>query len=157
VARVTAHATHFVSASSMDRDELAEQIEGLNDEYVRMMRAMGAHEPDWGPLEKVLPLKWCGGFMFMGYSGRIRIYKHGLTRNYLHVDDRGKTYAYDGGSEEYFEIPKKMAVDLAFKGIEEMGYTRKTKCTPQVMAERRRRMQEAGYKIVVLGPDGSEN
>jgi hypothetical protein len=141
----------------MDGDELAAQIEGLNDEYVRMMRAMGAHEPDWGPLEKVLPLKWCGGFMFMGYSGRIRMYKHGLTRNYLHVDDRGKTYWYDSGADEYYPVPKKTAVDGAFQGIQEMGYKRTTKLTPEVMAERRRLMEEAGYKIVVLGPDGSEN
>jgi hypothetical protein len=141
----------------MDREEFAARIEGLNDEYVRMMRSMGAHEPDWGPLEKVLPLKWCGGFMFMGYSGHIRIYKHGLTRHYLHVDERGRTYTYDSDADDYFQVPKKSAVDLAFEGIEGMGYKRTTKCTPEVMAERRRRMEEAGYKIVVLGPDGSSS
>src|SRR5687768_16032235 len=116
----------------MDRDEMAAKIEALKPEYEQMLRSMDAHEPDWEPLEKVLPLKWCGGFMFMGYSGHIRIYKHGLTRQYLHVDDRGQTYLYDGEAEIYVKVPKKKAVDLTFAGIEEMGYTRRTKLTPEV-------------------------
>jgi hypothetical protein len=137
----------------MDRDELVAKIEGLQPEWERLLRAQGAHEPDWEPLEKVVPLKWCGGFMFMGYSGHIRLYKHGLTRHYLNVDHLGQTYLYDSDADDYYKVPKKRAIDIAFEGIEEMGYTRRTKCTPEVMAERRRRLEDAGYKIVVLKPD----
>ena len=136
----------------MDEQEMVSKLEGMNEEWMRLLRSHGAHEPDWGPLEKVLPLKWCGGFMFMGYSGDIRMYKHGLTRHYLNADPRGNTYLYNSATGNYYKVSRKVALDVAFAGLEEMGYKRTTKCTPEVMAERRRRMEEAGYRVVVMGP-----
>ena len=40
--------------------------------------------------------------MFMGYVGKIRLYKHGLTRHYLNADPDGNTYLYDSEFDEYF-------------------------------------------------------
>ena len=128
----------------------------LNGEVTRMLRAQGAHEPDWDPLEKVLPYEWCGGFMFMGYEGEIRMYKHGLTRRYINVDPAGNTYLYNGVSESHFPVPLEEAIEHVFEHIEAMGYARETKCTEEVMAERRRRMEEAGWTIVTLGPSEDE-
>jgi hypothetical protein len=137
----------------MDKNELVSKLQGLNEEWTKILRQHGAHEPDWGPLEKVLPMKWCGGFMFMGYVGKIRLYKHGLTRHYLNADPDGNTYLYDSEFDEYFRVPRKRAIKTVFAGLEEMGYKRTTKCTPEVMAERRRRMEEAGYTVVVMKPE----
>ena len=137
----------------MDKHELVSKLQGLNDEWTKILRQHGAHEPDWGPLEKVLPFKWCGGFMFMGYVGAIRLYKHGLTRHYLNADPEGNCYLYDSEFDEYFRVPRKRAIKTVFAGLEEMGYKRTTKCTPEVMAERRRRMEEAGYTVVVMKPE----
>jgi tryptophan-rich sensory protein len=63
--------------TDMDREEMVEKLQDVAKQWAELLRAHGAHEPDWGPLKKVLPLKWCAGFMFMGYSGHVRMYKHG--------------------------------------------------------------------------------
>ena len=68
------------------------------------MRQFGAHEPDWEPLEKALPPEKCEGFMFMGYCDGKRMYKHYITRKYLHLDEEGKAYRWDGYSR-YFPQP----------------------------------------------------
>jgi hypothetical protein len=148
----------------MDREELVSKLQGLNSEWTKILRQHGAHEPDWEPLEKVLPLKWCGGFMFMGYIGDIRLYKHGLTRRYINIDSEGRCYKYlppeddadidDTG--DYFRTTKTLAIKHVFDGLKEMGYKRTTKCTPEVMAERRRRMEEAGWNVVVMSPEDEE-
>ena len=139
----------------MDAQDIVSKLEDLSAEYSKMLRAQGAHECDWGPLEKFLPYKWCGGFMFMGYAGKIRLYKHGLTRRYLNLDPEGNAYLYDSDSDSYFKVARKKAIAHVYDGLEEMGYPRTTKLTEEVMSERRRRLEEAGYTVVVMKPDGA--
>lgn len=137
--------------SPMDREELIARAEDLKSEWEKLLREFRADEPDWEPLERILPLDWCGSFMFMGYSGEIRLYKHGLTRRYLNVDPEGNTCAYFGETIGYRKIPRERAIEAAFAGLEEMGYTRGG--DHQAMrADRRRRLEEAGWTIVNLGP-----
>ena len=134
----------------MDKDELQQDLEGLKSEMAKALRAQGAHEPDWDPLEKTIPYEWCGSFMFMGYSGAIRLYKHGLTRRYLNIDPEGRTYGY-AGNGRYFEIPVEAAIEACYERLEEMGYTRDG--DHQAMREDRyRRIKETGWTTVRLGP-----
>jgi hypothetical protein len=54
----------------------------------------------WKPLESLLGLERCVGFMFMGrLTNGISQYKHGISRRYLFLDDDGATYEriQDGG------------------------------------------------------------
>jgi hypothetical protein len=49
-------------------------------------------QPFWKPLEKKLGKERCVGFMYMGRINGINLYKHGMTRTYLNLDDSGQCY-----------------------------------------------------------------
>ncbi len=67
-------------------------------------------EPNWVPLESVLPREECADFMYMGRAGEIELYKHRWTRRYLNIAPDGQTfYRYSGG--EYFEIERAVALN----------------------------------------------
>src|SRR4029077_11078206 len=51
-------------------------------------------EPNWTPLERKLGAKRCAGFMFMGRVNGVNLYKHGIARMYLNLDDSGQCYVY---------------------------------------------------------------
>jgi hypothetical protein len=51
-------------------------------------------EPNWRPLEAKLGRTRCVGFMYMGRVSGINLYKHGIARMYLALDDRGQCYRY---------------------------------------------------------------
>ena len=55
-------------------------------------------EPDWKPLETKLGHARCVGFMYMGRVNGINLYKHGIARLYLALDDRGNCYRYSASS-----------------------------------------------------------
>ena len=80
-------------------------------------------DPDWEPLHVVLPLEWCDGFMWMYRveqdDATIELYKHGITRRYLSLDQDNTAYRFNG--TDYIQIPVAEAIDSVFAGIEEMG------------------------------------
>jgi hypothetical protein len=53
-------------------------------------------ETNWKPLESRLGPKRCVGFMYMGRVNGINLYKHGITRTYLNLDDEGNCYTTTG-------------------------------------------------------------
>jgi len=53
-------------------------------------------EANWKPLESRLGRKRCVGFMYMGRVNGINLYKHGITRTYLNLDDEGNCYIATG-------------------------------------------------------------
>lgn len=55
-------------------------------------------QANWKPLIAKLGEKRCAGFMFMGRVNGINLYKHGIARLYLNLDDRGQCYVYRGKS-----------------------------------------------------------
>lgn len=138
----------------MGREELIEKIEELRPEIERMMLEAGADEPDWGPLEMALPMEWCDGFMYMGCYDGIHEYKHGLTRRTLALDVEGRGFLLDAEVGRRYEIPLDAAIDRVFEHIEEMGYTRETALTEEIMEERRQGLAEAGWTTVVITPGG---
>ena len=50
-------------------------------------------DPNWKPLMNRLGEERCVGFMFMGRMNVINLYKHGIARMYLNLDDSGGCYA----------------------------------------------------------------
>lgn len=107
-------------------------------------------EPDWDPLHDALPLKHCDGFMYMyrvEWEGAvIEVYKHGITRRWLHLDHDGRAYFYR--SPGYIEVPVSDAVDYVFEDIEEMGITRETPYTREYRDEKYRKARELGWTII---------
>jgi len=49
-------------------------------------------EANWKPLENTLGAPRCVGFMFMGRVNGINLYKHGISRSYLYLDDDGNCF-----------------------------------------------------------------
>ncbi len=54
--------------------------------------------PIWKPLEERLGPRRCAGFMYMGRVNGINLYKHGMVRMYLNLDDSGDCYLYRGNA-----------------------------------------------------------
>jgi hypothetical protein len=46
-------------------------------------------ETNWKPLEARLGRDRCVGFMYMGRVNGLNLYKHGITRTYVNLDDDG--------------------------------------------------------------------
>jgi hypothetical protein len=114
-------------------------------------------EPDWDPLHVVLPLEWCDGFMWMYRlqegDAVIEMYKHGITRRYLMLDQHNRAYRYAG--DGHLQIPVAVAVERVFEGIEEMGWTRETAYDEEFVAEKHRQFREAGWTVITTGTPGS--
>jgi hypothetical protein len=78
----------------------------------------GDDEPDWRPLEAILPLELCGPFMWMSDieldgGGRLFVYKHSTTRRYFHLDEDGAPYRYVA-PDLYVPMRHHDAVELVF-------------------------------------------
>jgi hypothetical protein len=164
-------------ASGAATSEDAESIQAAVEEAKRMMCPRGCDEPDWAPLEAVLPIEHRGGFMFIGYAlGGIRMYKHGITRQYLMLlpadeiegspweDSRGAAcsvrdhpaaIAFSGGGDtpdKYRVIPVAWAVELAFEGIERLtggvADPREVNYDQAYRAERDAALAAAGWTVI---------
>lgn len=67
-------------------------------------------EPNWAPLEMVLPPAERDDYMYMGRAGNIELYKHRLTRRYLNISSDGRRfYRYCDGL--YVETCRRSALD----------------------------------------------
>jgi hypothetical protein len=67
-------------------------------------------EPNWAPLELVLPAWELENFMYMGRAGEIELYKHRSTRRYLNISADGRRfYRYSDGM--YVEVSQTSALD----------------------------------------------
>jgi hypothetical protein len=72
--------------------------------------AITVGEPNWAPLELVLPASELEDFMYVGRAGQIELYKHRLTRRYLNISADGQRfYRYSDGT--YVEVAKAVALD----------------------------------------------
>jgi hypothetical protein len=111
-------------------------------------------DPDWKPLEAVLPAEWCGGFMWMNRvvdnGVVIELYKHGITRHYLNLDSAGSAYRWTGTGYEPMSV--KEATEDVFEGLEEMGWSRAAKYDDTFKAEKHRRLRESGWTVINVGP-----
>lgn len=107
-------------------------------------------DPDWDPLHNVLPMEWCDGFMWMYRVEQgdavIELYKHGITRHYINLDQNNRAYRYTG--DGYLQIPVAVAIEMVFDGIEEMGWTRETKYDEEFVLEKHRQLRDAGWTVI---------
>jgi hypothetical protein len=53
-------------------------------------------KPNWKPLEDRVGPKRCVGFMYTGFANGVHLFKHGMARMYLNLDDRGECYVLRG-------------------------------------------------------------
>ncbi len=134
----------------MDSEEHHEQTLAISRIVDQVAEKLLGDEADWDPLHNVLSLHWCDGFMWMyrlDQDGAVlEHYKHGITRRYLVIDQINRTYQYNGNS--YDLIPVAVAVERAFEGLDEMGWTRETRYDEEFVAEKHRLLREAGATVI---------
>jgi hypothetical protein len=138
-----------VDEQELSREELVEKLQSLGPEIRDMWAEFRPWDVDWDPLERVLPLEQCAGFMFMGHDGDIRMYKHGITRRYLLIDSRAYCYRYRAyAKKKYTRISRKDAIAWVFEDIEKMNATPETPYDDDYIAKKHKALAEAGWTMV---------
>jgi hypothetical protein len=106
-------------------------------------------EANWLPLERKLGPANCVGFMFMGRVNGINIYKHGITRTCLYLDDKGNCYIYQGKGKrvlsDWAAALSKIEASLA-----QLGATLKTPYDDEFIARKQRRLRQQGISLLTI-------
>lgn len=104
-------------------------------------------EPNWKPLETMLDKKRCAGFMFMGRVNGINLYKHGMARMYLNLDDSGQCYVSIGrwGFEKADFAAELGKLETALR---ELGETLESVYDESYIAKKRAALQKAGIPLI---------
>ncbi len=103
--------------------------------------------PNWKPLEDKLGPRRCAGFMYMGRVNGINLYKHGIARMYLNLDDSGVCYAYRGDAT--YETAD-FALELAKleASLAKVGETLESVYDDSYKARKEKVLQEAGISLL---------
>jgi hypothetical protein len=109
--------------------------------------------PDWGPLHKALPADEHDAWMYMGKTGdgpfAVHHYKHGITREPLHLDPEGNSGRDLGNGRTGWGEAKKHLTDRGhYDMLKQMGATPQTKYDQEYQRGRNQRLQDAGYSVV---------
>lgn len=104
-------------------------------------------ESDWKPLEARLGSARCVGFMFMGRVNGICLYKHGISRRYLLLDDDGRAYEA-AGREQFREIPFEEALARVEAPVKDVGETLESPYDSAYIARKDAALRAAGFEVV---------
>ena len=103
-------------------------------------------EPNWKPLEDKLGRTRCAGFMYMGRMNGINLYKHGIARLYLALDDRGQCFVQRNSRYERADFQVELAkIDAALRQIDE---TLESPYNEEYIARKEEAFRQAGLRIV---------
>ena len=109
--------------------------------------------PNWKPLVDKLGEDQCVGFMFMGRVNGINVYKHGIAREYLNLDDSGQCYV----CYEKWRF-KKADFDAQLGKLEtvlaQLGETLKTVYDESYIEQKKKALQRVGipYERIEIQP-----
>jgi hypothetical protein len=103
--------------------------------------------PNWKPLEEKLGPHRCAGFMYMGRANEVNLYKHGIARMYLNLDDSGECYVYQGHATY---VTADFALELAKleASLAELGETMESVYDDSYKARKEKALQEAGISLL---------
>ena len=106
-------------------------------------------EANWKPLEDRLGRKRCVGFMYMGRVNGINLYKHGITRTYLNLDDEGNCHITTGSgcyriADFKFELKK---LEEIMKGLHA---TLETPYDDVFIARKREQLRQLGISLLTV-------
>ena len=102
-------------------------------------------EPNWKPLIDKLGEEHCGGFMFMGRVNGINLYKHGIARLYLNLDDEGNCYVYRGKSR-FESVDFKAQLQRLETALAELGETLDSVYDETYIAQKTKDLADAGIE-----------
>lgn len=104
-------------------------------------------EPNWKPLEEKVGRKRCAGFMFMGRINGINLYKHGIARMYLNLDDSGHSYVSQGrGNFVRADFTTQLA--KLERALRELGETLESVYDEAYIAKKRDALHRAGIPLI---------
>lgn len=104
-------------------------------------------QPNWKPLEARLGRDHCAGFMFMGRVNGINLYKHGITRTYLNLDDQGNCYVYRG-DRRYESADFSIELDKLETFLKQQGETLESVYDDEYIARKTETLQKAGIPLL---------
>lgn len=103
--------------------------------------------PNWQPLEARLGPRRCAGFMYMGRVNGINLYKHGIARMNLNLDDAGLCYLCTGHTT--YEIAD-FALELAKleAALTELGETLESVYDDSYKLRKEKALRKAGISLL---------
>lgn len=147
-------------------EEIAGSLQNVMDQQaVNVLVHRPKIEDQWGPLRLVVPEKQRDGFMFMGtnhdFPGSeseplIYLYKHGISRGYLNVDEEGLFYKFNPQTDTYSRVSQEDAFKKVFDDLESLNATPETKYDDAYRAERDQKLADAGFTVIGSSPKGVE-
>jgi len=112
-------------------------------------------EPNWKPLESRLGAARCAGFMFMRRVNGINLYKHGISRSYLYLDDDGNCYAAgDPGCYVPVDFDQELSkLERLLKGF---GATIETPYDENFITQKREALRKHGISLMTIQVEPDE-
>ncbi|MHB8656210.1 MAG: hypothetical protein ACYDA9_20325 [Terriglobia bacterium] len=112
-------------------------------------------KPIWVPLEHRLGRDRCAGFMFMGRVNGINLYKHGITRSYLNLDDDGNCYVYRG-NWQYEGADFSVELEKLEASLKQQGETLESVYDDEYIARKTEALHKAGIPLlrIKVEPEG---
>ena len=112
-------------------------------------------QPNWKPLERVLGRAKCVGFMYMGQTNRINLYKHGISRSYLNLDDSGNCYVKgERGCYRRADLGQELA--KLEKCLKALRATLETPYDESFIAQKRETLRQEGISLITLQVEPDE-
>ena len=102
--------------------------------------------PNWKPLEERLGPSRCAGFMYMGRLNGINLYKHGIARLYLALDDRGQCFVRRHSGYERADFDAELAKIV--KVLKELGETLESPYDEEYMQRKQEALRRAGIPLM---------
>ena len=106
-------------------------------------------EPNWKPLECRLGRGRCVGFMYMGRVNGINLYKHGITRTYLSLDDDGTCYV-QGVRGCFVQADFDVELKKLEKVLQSLKATLETPYDETFIARKREALRQQGVSMLTV-------
>ena len=119
------------------------------------MSKITAMEPKWKPLENRLGAARCSGFMFMGRVNGINLYKHGVSRSYLYLDDDGNCYVA-GRPGSYIATDFDHELSKLEKCLRGLGATLETSYDENFIAQKLEVLRQHGVSLLTIQVEPDE-
>src|SRR5512146_2511958 len=104
---------------------------------------------NWQPLEKRLGRERCVGFMYMGRVNGINLYKHGIARSYLNLDDEGNCYSAVG-SGCYSHADFQSELRKLEETLKDLHAALETPYDDAFVARKREELRQRGISLLTL-------
>ena len=107
-------------------------------------------EANWLPLENKLGRSRCVGFMYMGRINGVHLYKHGISRTYIHLDDAGNCYIPLGKGGGYARTDWEKELALLENLLESLGANLETPYDENFVRQKRQNLEKKGISLLTI-------